>query len=364
MRRNLAFVWRNLGSAAAWLGGLGVLSVLCFRYPEWLTTPQVRASLDIELLRVVLLAGLLAGLALGVVAWACGPRRRAGLVGIVLVLAAFALGGHDVPAPSAVPPRAFYVGLDYFVLSLFFTAIPFLLLERLWPRDRGQQVNRREVWLDLRHFALNHLGISIVLLTVSGATAAATTVGASAGLQGWVRDLPLPVAFVLIVLIADVTQYWQHRLFHRVPFLWRFHAVHHSIEAMDWIAGSRLHFLEILFQRALVIAPAFLLGFERQAIDLYIVFAGTITVFIHANLGIDFGWLRYVVATPAFHHWHHALTPRDKNFAVHLPVLDLLFGTFHAPAGQWPARYGIDGERLPFGLIRQHLYPFGLSSSS
>ncbi len=343
------------GMISAWLGALGVLAVLCFRFPQWLTTPEVRAVVDIPLLRSVLLVGLLAGAALGGLALLANRGRRPGLLGLALVFLAFALGGADVPVPDSLPRRNLYLGLDYFVLSLFFTALAFIGIERLKPRLPAQGPLRPDAGLDLAYFALNHLGIAFILLTVNAVADGAARLSPGLPFGGW----PVAVQFALIVLVADLTQYVQHRAFHGIPFLWRFHAIHHSIERMDWLAGSRLHFLEVLFQRALVIAPVHLLGFGREAIDLYVVFAGTITVFIHANLGLGFGWLRYVIATPAFHHWHHAAEEeaRDRNFAVHLPLLDLLFGTFHLPR-RWPERYGLLDEKLPDGLLAQHLYPF------
>ncbi len=343
------------GTVSAWLGSLGVLAVLCFRYPEWLTTPEVRAVVDVPLLRSILLIGLLAGAALGAIGLLTGRGRGPALLGLALVFAAFALGGAGVPVPDALPRREFYLGLDYFLLSLFFSALAFIAIERLRPRDRAQGTIRPEAGLDLAYFALNHLGIALILLAVNAVADGAARLSPALPFGGW----PVWVQFLAIVLVADLTQYVQHRAFHRIPFLWRFHAVHHSIERLDWLAGSRLHFMEVLFQRALVVAPVHLLGFGREAIDLYVVFAGTITVFIHANLGIEFGWLRYVIATPAFHHWHHAAEEeaRDVNFAVHLPVLDLLFGTFHLPR-RWPVRYGLLDGRLPGGLVAQHLHPF------
>ncbi|MCW5749573.1 MAG: sterol desaturase family protein [Alphaproteobacteria bacterium] len=348
------------GALSAALGLLGLLSVLCFHFPEWLTTPEVRAAIDLPLLRKLLLGGLIAAIASGVAALFLRAERRAGLIGLTAAAVAFALGGHTVPETQAVPLRTFYIGLDYFILSLFFTALAFVTLERLFPKRADQPVMRAEAGLDLRYFALNHLGVSLILLTVNGIAAMAGDVRLTGGLLPDPAAMPLWLQFLMIVLVADLTQYWQHRIFHRVPFLWRFHAVHHSVRQMDWLAGSRLHFLEVLFQRALVVAPIHLLGFAREAIDIYVIFAGIITVFIHANIGVDFGWLRYVIATPSFHHWHHAASPEahDRNFAVHLPVLDLLFGTFHLPGRRWPDAYGLEGKRPAQGLIAQHLQPF------
>jgi sterol desaturase/sphingolipid hydroxylase (fatty acid hydroxylase superfamily) len=90
------------------------------------------------------------------------------------------------------------------------------------------------------------------------------------------------------------------------------------------------------------------------------VWVATQATFIHANLRTRTGWLDAVLVTPRFHHWHHAADPaaRDKNFAVHFPWLDRLFGTHHLPAGAWPARYGVDGDAPPAGFAAQLAWPF------
>ena len=149
------------------------------------------------------------------------------------------------------------------------------------------------------------------------------------GIQAWVRDLPLPAAVFLIILVADLVQYWTHRAYHEIPTLWRLHAVHHSVKSMDWLAGSRQHFLELLITRTLVLAPIFVLGFSKSVIDIYIVIVGFQAVFNHANVSVRLGPLRYVIVTPNFHHWHHSQDDAaiDRNYAAHLAFLDYLFGT-------------------------------------
>jgi len=176
-------------------------------------------------------------------------------------------------------------------------------------------------------------------------------------LQDAVGSQPLPLQFVEIVLVADFSQYWVHRAFHRVPWLWRLHAVHHSSETLDWLAGSRLHLIDIIVTRGLSFVPLYVLGFAPTAVYAYLVFVSFLAVFIHANVRFDLGALEWVVATPRFHHWHHAASPVDKNFAVHLPWIDRLFGTGYLPAGRWPDAYGIAGRPVPEGYWRQLAWP-------
>ena len=168
------------------------------------------------------------------------------------------------------------------------------------------------------------------------------------------------VQFVLLMFVADFTQYWVHRTFHAVPALWRFHAVHHSAEQMDWLAGSRLHLVDIAVTRGLTYVPIYVLGFADGPLFAYLVVVSAQATFIHANVRFRFGLLKWIVATPQFHHWHHAAEREaiDKNFAVHLPILDVLFGTAFLP-DRWPSSYGIaGGEPPPHGYLRQLLWPF------
>ena len=180
-------------------------------------------------------------------------------------------------------------------------------------------------------------------------------------MQAWVAGQPGVVQFLEILVLTDVCQYWVHRAFHRVPLLWRFHEIHHSAETMDWIAGARLHLVDVAVTRGLTYVPIYVLGFDQAALVAYVVFVSVQATFIHANVRFEFGPLAWLLATPRFHHWHHGIEPEavDKNFAIHLPVLDWLFGTFHLPKGRWPSGYGVQSDRpVPDGFMRQLAHPF------
>jgi sterol desaturase/sphingolipid hydroxylase (fatty acid hydroxylase superfamily) len=175
----------------------------------------------------------------------------------------------------------------------------------------------------------------------------------------WVASLPWAVQFVAAVVLSDLFQYWYHRLFHKVPFLWGFHAVHHSAKAMDWLAGARMHFVEIVLLRGVTSLPLFTLGFAPTVLQAYIGFVYVYSSLLHANLRGNFDTLGHWLATPRFHHWHHGLEGEavDVNFAIHLPLLDKLFGTFFLPPGRWPENYGVP-EDVPNGYLAQAKYPF------
>jgi len=133
--------------------------------------------------------------------------------------------------------------------------------------------------------------------------------------------------------------------------------IHHSSRVLDWLAGSRLHLVDVLVTRSLVLMPIFLLGFAQSALYLWLVIVAFHVIVIHVNLRFRLRWIERLLATPRFHHWHHATAPLDKNFAVHFPWLDRIFGTYHLPAGAWPDELGITGHPVPAGFFAQLIYP-------
>jgi lathosterol oxidase len=176
-------------------------------------------------------------------------------------------------------------------------------------------------------------------------------------LQRAVSSQPLWLQIIEAMIAADLFAYMAHRLFHEVPFLWRFHQIHHSSQQLHWLAGSRLHVVDIIVTRAWAFLPLYVIGFSSTALYVYLSWASFQAVFIHSNVRFRFGPLKYLLATPQFHHWHHSATLYNKNFAVHLPVLDKLFGTYHLPADEWPEEYGLEGSPVPEGYLSQLVYP-------
>jgi sterol desaturase/sphingolipid hydroxylase (fatty acid hydroxylase superfamily) len=163
----------------------------------------------------------------------------------------------------------------------------------------------------------------------------------------------------LYLLLSDVLMYWIHRLFHGAR-LWRFHAIHHSSEDVDWTTAFRFHPVNMCFDAFLVDAMMLFLG-VAPAVLLYLVpFQTMASMFVHANLNWTFGPLKYVVATPVFHRWHHTMSNEggNRNFAPTFAILDVLFGTFYMPAGRLPRIYGVDDANFPRGFVRQLVFPF------
>jgi sterol desaturase/sphingolipid hydroxylase (fatty acid hydroxylase superfamily) len=342
------------------LGFLCLLAVVAFHYPQYLTTPDLRHKYSVDVLRQVLLGGLLVAGGLSLANVILGRKRNLNIAAFVMVIAAVALGGSRVPV-GAFPDHTPYIGLDWFILDLLGSTVLFVVIEKLFPLYRGQSVFRFEWQTDMKHFAVNHFIVGLALLIVNFLIHHAFGWLVSSKFQQMIAGIQFVPQLLLCVLVADMAQYWTHRAYHEVPFLWRFHAVHHSVKTMDWLAGSRQHMLELIFTRVCVLAPLYVLGFSEAVMNAYIIVVGFQAVFNHANVHLPWGPLKYVIVTPDFHHWHHASDDEaiDKNYAAHYAFLDYLFGTaVKATKQRFPEKYGVVGDYMPEGFVRQQLFPF------
>ena len=199
-----------------------------------------------------------------------------------------------------------WLGLDFFVLNLILYSAVFIPLERLFALRADQQVFRRQWLIDLTYFFVNSLLIEILtILTLQPALVLFDWARVDV-LRSAVGSLPLVVQVPALVLVADFTQDRVHRSFHATRILWPFHAIHHSIEQMDWLAGSRLHLVDVILTRGLTYVPIFVLGFSEPALMVYVFLVAAQATFIHANVAGNSAPSSEVVVTPAFHHWHHS----------------------------------------------------------
>jgi sterol desaturase/sphingolipid hydroxylase (fatty acid hydroxylase superfamily) len=347
------------GVIALALGILSLLAVIAFHFPAYLTTPELRKNYDVDVLRLVLLSAMVLAGALALLNILFGRTRWLSSVAFALVALAAVLGGHTVPVAD-FPDGTPYVGLDWFILDLLGTTLIFVFIEKLFPLRPEQPIFRPEWQTDLGHFLLNHLLVGFFFLATNKLVHTGFDWAIDARLQAWIRALPFVLELLLLVLVADLVQYWLHRAYHQVPLLWRFHAIHHSIEYLDWLAGSRMHMVEVLITRTLVLAPIVVLGFDKAVIDAYIVLVGFQAVLNHSNVSIPLGPLARVLVTPNFHHWHHSQerAALDRNYAAHFTFLDALFGTAVKTDQAWPQRYGVKGDYVPDGVLAQTVFPF------
>ena len=231
----------------------------------------------------------------------------------------------------------------------------FLPLEKLFPAHK-QKTFRREWGTDLLFFLGQYFlwtaPVVAVLVFVHRNSAALPLADARALVASW----PFWVQFLTVIALCDVSIYWAHRFSHQNRFLWRFHRVHHTAERLDWIAAYREHPFDNLYTRLVENLPAILLGFPLPALAGFAVFRGFWALYIHSNVRLDPGPLRYLLGSPRLHHWHHDLARGGRvNFANLSPLMDLLFGTYYDPR-HMPERYGIP-DTVSHGYVAQMIAP-------
>lgn len=330
------------------------------RFPGALTMTESAGLVSHPGFRIGTLVLLILAFGFSMLSLVLRDRRTLGMTGMITTMVAVTFGGSS---SSAVAPdlTPYHLGLDFFVLRILFTGFIFVPLERFFPHRSEQRIFRFEWREDLFYFLVSSMLVQLMtwLSFIPANTVMAVTTWTE--FRAWVAGLPFLVQFVAIMFLTDLVQYWLHRLFHQVPALWRFHSVHHSAQRMDWMAGARMHFLEILVLRGVTVMPMIVLGFSQGAVNAYILVVYLYATFVHANLGWKFGFIEKFLVTPRFHHWHHGLEREavDVNFAVHFPIFDRLFGTHHMPENdRWPEGYGIPSHPVPKGYWPQFLYPF------
>jgi sterol desaturase/sphingolipid hydroxylase (fatty acid hydroxylase superfamily) len=258
---------------------------------------------------------------------------------------------------------ALLLQLLHLLVWLALLAVIFVPLERIFGA-RPKKILRRGLVTDLGYYFLNNYlpqALMIVPLAVLGwglhFLVPAQVYAFSGGLPLWVRLLAG-------LVLGDAAYYWAHRLMHETPFLWRFHAVHHSAEEIDWLVSSRAHPLDDAFGHFVGLVPLYALGLAQPlghstdvAAQLFVIIGVAWSFFIHANLKFRFGPLEWLISTPAFHHWHHTRADHiDRNYASMAPFLDMIFGTYYLPK-HLPAEYGVQ-DPVAADMAGQLIGPF------
>jgi sterol desaturase/sphingolipid hydroxylase (fatty acid hydroxylase superfamily) len=244
----------------------------------------------------------------------------------------------------------------------------FTLLSFCWACNPGQPWwRKRDLLTDLCYWFIiplfaRYLRIGLLVLGAALLFGISTPEGMAAFYDdghGPLAQLLLWLQAAIFLIASDFMMYWLHRAFHRVP-LWKYHAVHHSSQELDWISAARFHPINLFLGSVAADVVLLLAGISPNVF----VFLGPFTVahsaFVHANLSWTLGPFKYVLAGPVYHRWHHTAADRggDRNFASTFPVLDLLFGTFYMPPSVLPDAYGIADPSFPPSFGEQLVYPF------
>ncbi|MBL7979351.1 MAG: sterol desaturase family protein [Bacteroidetes Order II. Incertae sedis bacterium] len=235
----------------------------------------------------------------------------------------------------------------------------FLLLEWLTPWRKDQPKFRQDFWLDFFYMFFNFFLFSLVgYAAVSDVVVVAfNDLLAQIGIQNLValeiRSWPVWAQLLTLFVIRDFIQWNTHILLHRVPFLWNFHKVHHSVEQMGFAAHLRYHWMENIVYSAIQYLPLAMIGFGIS--DFFVVYLATLVVghYNHANINIPLGPLKYLFNNPQMHIWHHAKAmpgehPYGVNFGLTLSIWDYLFKTDYIPSSGRDIPLGFDDiEHFP-----------------
>lgn len=233
--------------------------------------------------------------------------------------------------------------------------VAFIPMEKVFPAKKGQKVFRPHWLLDACFFFGQYLLWGAAVLWVLSY------------FNNWLGDVipfeikeqvkaqPFWLQAIEVLILSDFLIYWAHRLQHNVPFLWRFHKVHHSAQHLDWLAAHREHPLDSVYTIGIINLPAFIVGFPIETIAGIAAFRGIWAIYIHSNVRLPIKPIRWLIGAPELHHWHHNLNRTTGNYANLSPIMDILFGTYVCPDEE-PEEFGIE-EETPKTYIGQLVEP-------
>lgn len=264
---------------------------------------------------------------------------------------------------------------NYFY-GLIVVSILVFTLELINPWRKNQKVIRKDFFLDMFYMFFNFFLFNLIVFIAFSNTVELLfkhllgTVGLEiSDFQLFdVDSLGVPLSLLVFFLITDFVQWCTHVILHRVPFLWNFHKVHHSVKEMGFAAHLRYHWMETVIYRTMLYLPlAFIGGFEVEEVVLVHFFALIIGHLNHANFRLPLGPLKYIFNSAEMHIWHHAkdLPASHKhgmNFGISLSIWDYIFKTNYIPHSGRDIELGFhDDENFPEDFIHQEMYPLGKS---
>ena len=257
------------------------------------------------------------------------------------------------------------------IIGFGILAAVFAVVERFWPSIRGQRRLRNGWRTDMAWFVWQPtlgklLSGVIVFVSIMSVGVLIMSPIPSEELRGltpretWLTRLPILAQLGMVLLIGEFLGYWQHRAFHTIGTLWKFHSIHHSSTQVDWLSSVRVHPINDVASNTVTAIPLLFIGFSPVAFAAYVPVLTLYAIMLHANVSWTFGPLRHFIASPTYHRWHHTSEEQglDKNFAGLFPWYDRVFGTLYLPNGQQPKEFGVTGAAIPEGFFGQMKYPF------
>ncbi|GGZ79744.1 sterol desaturase family protein [Algibacter mikhailovii] len=261
---------------------------------------------------------------------------------------------------------------DNYFYGLIAISLLVWLLEYVFPWRKNQSIIRKDFWLDTFYMFFNFFLLNLIVLIALSNTASVFLDDTLSLINLSLPDFQLLdinkllkwLGLLIFFLVSDFVQWNTHRLLHRVPWLWNFHKVHHSVKEMGFAAHLRYHWMEPIVYKSLLYIPIAIIGGYTSK-DIAIVYFFTIIIghLNHANLGWDYGYLKYIFNNPKMHIWHHSKTlPQHVRYGVNygltLSIWDYIFKTNYIPYSGKDIELGFNGdESFPDNFIDQELYP-------
>ena len=265
---------------------------------------------------------------------------------MVMAVVLFVMFRHNILAAT-------YISLSF--SSLFILVMEFYLpYNKSWKPDASDWTNDSIFFVAVQMLlpkALVWLTIHFVIVFINNYNLAINNV--------WPHHWPIGVQVVMVILISDLLRYWLHRLSHTYEFLWRLHAVHHSVQKLYWLNTSRFHPLEKGLQFLMDVFPFMLLGVSEEVIALHFILYAVNGSFQHCNIVLKYGWLNYVVSSADLHRWHHSRKAKESNnnYGNNIILWDIVFGTFYLPPGREVEEIGLINRNYPMDFVRQMQTP-------
>lgn len=254
---------------------------------------------------------------------------------------------------------------NYF-MWLVLVSLLFFSLELAKPWRKEQPKFREDFWLDVFYMFFNFFLFSLIIYNAASNVVVNFFNNGILALTGFnlqasnpMNDFPYWLILLIGFLVRDFVQWWVHRLLHRVPQLWEFHKVHHSVKQMGFAAHLRYHWMENVVYRSIEYLPLALLGIGLH--DFFIIHIFTLMVghFNHSNITVPLGPLKYIFNNPQMHIWHHAkYIPEDRsngvNFGITLSIWDYIWKTDYIPYDGRDIELGFpDDEDFPKDFVHQ-----------
>lgn len=247
-------------------------------------------------------------------------------------------------------------------IPLIIVGLTLTILERCYPHRENWSASFKD-WIDegiyigLVQIVFQKCLLLFFVITILQQLRA---YGFDTVLSSWPTHVPIIFQVITMLVLAEFMHYWLHRLAHQNKFLWRFHAVHHSVKKLHWLNVGRFHLVEKGLQFILEAAPFLLLGVPEHVIVLCYLFYATIGFFQHSNINIKLGFLNYIFSGPELHRWHHSLkiSESNNNYGTNLIIWDLIFGTWYLPKNRDVETLGLLNKNYPMSFIKQLKAPF------